>query len=186
MPVHITISSINEVGHQCRSKVTRNFQEASTSSDSPRWHAQHHVNLAPAQPRWFFYVLCCIALPSMPPMDTQTQLLSTFQGGLFARSLVETCAGIKVSSVISIGGPQNGVFGMLPTVHVADMHNRIASPHHDGFPPNRLIRPLSDSNHTQITQGCHTVPGPRGFARQFALFSTLVPTIRSSRRGSCR
>lgn len=34
------------------------------------------------------------------------------QGGLFVRALVQTCPGAKVINLISIGGPQQGIFGL--------------------------------------------------------------------------
>jgi|EP00802_Teleaulax_amphioxeia_P018476 palmitoyl-protein thioesterase len=34
------------------------------------------------------------------------------QGGLFVRALAQTCPGAKVRNLISIGGPQQGVFGL--------------------------------------------------------------------------
>ena len=38
-------------------------------------------------------------------------LLGFSQGGLFSRALVQLCPDLKVRNVVSIGGPQNGVFG---------------------------------------------------------------------------
>ena len=38
-------------------------------------------------------------------------LLGFSQGGLFSRALVQLCPDLKIRNVISIGGPQNGVFG---------------------------------------------------------------------------
>ncbi|KAJ1494241.1 Alpha/Beta hydrolase protein, partial [Baffinella frigidus] len=54
----------------------------------------------------------CETVKKDPNLAGGFHMVGFSQGGLFARSLVETCDGINVKTVVSIGGPQNGVYGL--------------------------------------------------------------------------
>ena len=45
-------------------------------------------------------------------VDQKVNIIGFSQGGLFARVLAQQCQKLKFKNVISIGGPQNGIFGL--------------------------------------------------------------------------
>ncbi|VDN08930.1 unnamed protein product [Dibothriocephalus latus] len=54
----------------------------------------------------------CEIVHSNKNLSQGFHLIGFSQGGLFVRALVQRCPPAKVGSVISIGGPQEGVFGL--------------------------------------------------------------------------
>mmetsp|Transcript_12920 Transcript_12920/g.25741 ORF Transcript_12920/g.25741 Transcript_12920/m.25741 type:complete len:311 (-) Transcript_12920:46-978(-) len=54
----------------------------------------------------------CNVIKEDPKLKGGFHAIGFSQGGLFLRALIQTCEGISVKNLISIGGPQQGVFGM--------------------------------------------------------------------------
>jgi len=53
----------------------------------------------------------CESIKSVPQLAKGFNMVGFSQGGLFSRALVQRCPEAKVKSLVSIGGPQNGVYG---------------------------------------------------------------------------
>jgi len=56
--------------------------------------------------------LACSAIRNNSRLANGFHAVGFSQGGLFLRGLVQRCGGIKVNSLVSIGGPQQGVYGL--------------------------------------------------------------------------
>lgn len=56
--------------------------------------------------------IVCQMVHSDPKLANGFHLVGFSQGGLFVRALAQRCPPARLGSVISIGGPQQGVFGL--------------------------------------------------------------------------
>lgn len=56
--------------------------------------------------------LVCKKIHSDPRLANGFHLIGFSQGGLFVRALAQRCPPKKLGSVISIGGPQQGIYGL--------------------------------------------------------------------------
>ena len=56
--------------------------------------------------------MACESVSNDPKLAQGFHAIGFSQGGLFVRALAQTCAGAKVLNLISIGGPQQGIFGL--------------------------------------------------------------------------
>lgn len=55
--------------------------------------------------------MACDIVTKDPKLQMGFHAVGFSQGGLFLRALVQTCATARIINLVSIGGPQQGVFG---------------------------------------------------------------------------
>jgi palmitoyl-protein thioesterase len=56
--------------------------------------------------------MACEIVSSDPKLASGFHAIGFSQGGLFVRALAQTCPGARILNLISIGGPQQGIFGL--------------------------------------------------------------------------
>ena len=56
--------------------------------------------------------MACDKVSSDPQLANGFHAIGFSQGGLFVRALAQTCSGAKIVNLVSIGGPQQGIFGL--------------------------------------------------------------------------
>ena len=56
--------------------------------------------------------MACEMVSSDPKLAAGFHAIGFSQGGLFVRALAQTCPGARILNLISIGGPQQGIFGL--------------------------------------------------------------------------
>ena len=56
--------------------------------------------------------MACEMVTSDPKLAAGFHAIGFSQGGLFVRALAQTCSGARILNLISIGGPQQGIFGL--------------------------------------------------------------------------